>query len=64
MIKSHIAVDCEWNSWSSWSSCSKTCGAGVETRTRSKSQKELYDGICTGSAREERNCEVKSCPGK
>lgn len=28
------ATDCVYSQWSSWSACSKVCGGGVETRTR------------------------------
>ena len=58
----HIAVDCKWNSWSKWSSCSKTCDTGIQTRTRSKSQEELYGGTCSGLSSEQKNCKLTSCP--
>merc|ERR1712008_404264 len=58
-----LKLNCEWNSWSRWSRCSRNCGFGVETRTRSKRREEKYGGVCIGLAREQRNCNKGSCPG-
>ena len=35
--QSHIQIS--WTEWSEWSPCSKTCGAGRQSRKRSKLQK-------------------------
>ena len=55
-------VNCEWNSWSS-GSCSKTCGKGVLTYTRSKRVTENDKGSCSGSSTKTEDCHKKDCPG-
>lgn len=48
--------NCEFGPWSSFSSCSKTCGDGVKTRTRTEKTSE-----CTGSETESENCSIGDC---
>ncbi|CAJ0958170.1 unnamed protein product, partial [Mesorhabditis belari] len=50
----------EWNQWGSWSSCSKSCGGGVQVRTRTCN---TQCGVCTcqGPATEERACNSQAC---
>ncbi|XP_073488988.1 LOW QUALITY PROTEIN: SCO-spondin-like [Aquarana catesbeiana] len=56
------AVDCQWSSWSDWSPCSVTCGTGVQTAQRRKTQLRLYDGEeCTGTASRQRDCHLPDC---
>ena len=64
MIKiDYFLVDCTWNVWGSWGSCTKTCGSGSMTRTRSKNG-PFYGGIdCSGSLSESTSCNTNSCPG-
>merc|ERR1712241_673615 len=52
-------TDCTWNAWSSWGSCSKTCGGGTKTRTRSHGP---YHGQeCSGSPTSSTSCNTNSC---
>ncbi|XP_030835066.1 SCO-spondin-like [Strongylocentrotus purpuratus] len=46
-----------WSAWSEWSSCSKTCGAGQQSRSRTCSSK-----ACEGVAVENRECNNFDCP--
>ena len=68
MISAHVlnhkkfSVDCTWSNWSSWGSCSKTCGSGTKTRSRSKNG-PYHDGIdCVGSSSDSTSCNTNSCP--
>ena len=57
-------MDCEWGEFGDWSECTKTCGAGTQTRTRAKIQEAEHGGTeCEGSSSEQRACEVHVCPG-
>ncbi|KAK3083453.1 hypothetical protein FSP39_022988 [Pinctada imbricata] len=61
---SNCPVHGGWGSYGSWSSCSKTCGGGTSTRTRScNSPTPKYGGnSCSGSASESKTCGTSSCP--
>ena len=53
-----------WDEWGEWSSCSKTCGGGDQTRTRTIKQKEEFLGVpCEGDMSEARSCGIDQCPG-
>ena len=55
--------DCTVSSWSSWSSCSRTCGSGVKTRTRTKTTYESCGGSCYYYHFKERTtCNSNCCP--
>ena len=56
-------VDCVWGKYGQWSDCSKTCGGGEKTRSRSKTI-EASDGgqECQGEATETVTCNIDSCP--
>lgn len=47
-----------WSSWSSWSGCSRTCGGGSSTRSRSCPN----DQYCAGSSSDSRSCNNQNCP--
>jgi len=47
-----------WNSWSPWSPCSKACGAGVESKTRTCTT----IGMCKGEPVMLRACHIRACP--
>ena len=61
-----ISVDGNWGSWSSYGSCSKTCGGGTQTKTRSCNNPiPQYGGItCNGSSSSDRRCNTNPCPGE
>ena len=46
-----------WTEWSQWTTCSKTCGVGTSTRSRSCS------GGCSGNDYESVSCATASCTG-
>mgnify|MGYP002260280002 CR=1 FL=1 len=53
-----IIVDGMWSSWSAWTACSKTCGKGIQTRTRiCDSPKPVNnDTFCLGDGVQEQIC--------
>ena len=54
-------VNCQWGEWSQYSKCSKTCGVGAQTRSRSKLVTEKYGGKCDGLPTQTISCTIKDC---
>ena len=53
------SVDCAWSDWADWLPCSKTCGPGSTSRSRSVAMRALEQGrACEGQASEQRSCHV------
>ncbi|XP_067022326.1 uncharacterized protein [Acropora muricata] len=58
-------VNGRWTTWRSWGSCSKTCGRGLQSRTRSCFPPPLHGGKdCIGRNMEVRTCNLRPCPGR
>lgn len=55
-------VDCSWETWGNWSSCSKTCGGGLQSRTRRETPAKFGGLPCSGSAKEDDPCNTAGCP--
>ena len=56
-------VNCVWGTWDTWATCSKTCGGGVQVRTRKVDTHEENGGTaCTGLSTEQQNCNTATCP--
>ncbi len=53
-------TDCVVSPWSEWSTCSKECGSGIQTRTRTVISPSTY-GSCP-SLSESRPCNYQECP--
>ncbi|XP_063690486.1 uncharacterized protein LOC134823063 [Bolinopsis microptera] len=53
-----------WSNYGEWSECSKTCGGGIQTRTRTcTNPAPLHDGAaCAGDSTETQPCNTESCP--
>ena len=63
MIQYQISVDCKWGDFDGWSRCSKTCGKGTQTRSRSIATPAANGGKeCEGDAREVKTCNELDCP--
>jgi len=61
MVK-ECPVHCEWNEWVE-GDCSKTCGGGMMTKTRTEKVSADHGGNeCTGLTSEEVSCNVDECP--
>ena len=58
----YTAVNCVWNDWR-LGDCSKTCGTGTRTNTRTKLIEENNVGICSGQTFEIEECNTQNCPG-
>ena len=67
-----LPVNGGWGSWGRWSGyrqCTKTCGSGVQSRTRSRKCNNPYrrygGSYCPGSSSSssQRSCNTKACPG-
>jgi len=62
--KEECPADCVWTTWSKWSACSKECGGGVQTRSRSVESEAVAGGKpCVGEEKEEQFCNKEPCPG-
>ena len=57
-----LAINCVWNAWAI-GTCSKTCGTGTRTNTRTKQVEESNGGSCTGSPTMTEICNQHECPG-
>ena len=58
------SVHCEWGDWNDFSKCSKSCGSGTQTRSRTKIVTEKHGGSCSGLSTEKRSCNTQNCPSK
>ena len=59
-----FSEECVWGPWSTWLSCSKTCGGGTKTRSRTKTKVEQNGGNCSGSRSDSKTCNTQTCPSK
>jgi len=55
------AADCEVGDWSNWSSCTKACGSGTQTRTRSVIKPAVAGGKECSVLNETQTCNTQSC---
>ena len=53
--------DCVVSNWSDWSSCSKTCGGGNKTRTRTVTTQPKNGGTVCPSLTENETCNTQPC---
>jgi len=53
---------CAVGGWGAWGTCSKSCGPGEQTRTRSITQNAAYHGNACPNLSEKKACKVKECP--
>jgi hypothetical protein len=55
--------DCKVSVWSGWSACSRVCGVGEQTRTRTVVESTVRDGkTCNPELVQSQTCMVKKCP--
>jgi len=55
-------VDCDWAEWTPWANCTKSCDAGVTTRSRPRSTMEQFGGApCLGRSFESAACNTEGC---
>ncbi|XP_048259163.1 low-density lipoprotein receptor-related protein 1-like isoform X13 [Haliotis rufescens] len=60
---SHVTGDGMWDQWSDFSPCSRTCGGGVQARTRGCIHKGSGKGMgCVGPDHEYSSCDTDPCP--
>jgi len=57
-------VDGGWSDFAGWTSCTKTCGGGTQTRSRTCTKPAPSHGgrPCQGQSQERRSCNVYYCP--
>ena len=62
LITKHV-VDCEWDDWQ-LGKCSKTCGGGSRTNTRTPKVDAAHGGEeCNGASNITESCNTQECPG-
>jgi len=55
-------VNCEVSGWSNWGSCSKTCGGGTMTRTRTVITQAANGGRACPTLEDSSTCNNQECP--
>jgi len=55
-------VDCQMTKWSKWGTCSKTCGGGAHTRTRTVEVEGSNGGKVCEATEETQECNADACP--
>jgi hypothetical protein len=56
-----VPIDCEWSDWQI-GECSKTCGGGSRSKSRTKKIEESNGGVCGGDATIQEDCNTQECP--
>lgn len=59
-----VIVDGVWTEWSMWGDCSKSCGNGTHTRTRTCEPPKFGGAECEGVDTETGVCNSHHCPSK
>ena len=57
----NCAVDCALSPWASWGACSKSCGGGRQTRTRTVEQPAIYGGRACAALASSQSCAIADC---
>lgn len=56
-------INCVWHNFGAWQKCSKSCGGGIQARTRGVRIQAAHGGAnCAGPAKEEKKCGTQPCP--
>ena len=63
-IVSFVVVNCEVSKWSMWSSCDRSCGKGIQSRTRLISQHPSPGGKRCPTLSQSRACLGNRCSAK
>ena len=56
-------MNCVWGVWDQWGGCSKNCGGGQQSRSRTKIIPQSNGGSCQGSGSENQPCNIQKCGG-
>ena len=56
-------MNCVWGVWDQWGGCSKNCGGGQQSRSRTKITPQSNGGSCQGSGSENQPCNTQKCGG-
>lgn len=56
------AEDCSVSEWGDWTTCTKSCGTGSQTRTRSVDRDTAYGGKRCPKLSSSRDCNSYACP--
>ena len=61
-----LSVNGKWGLWSPYGDCSKSCGSGESSRTRTCDNPAPAHGgtPCVGATSQQQPCNIKPCPGK
>lgn len=61
-----LPVDGKWGVWGKWTTCSKTCGGGYMSRSRTCNNPAPQNGgrPCQGPSSERNSCNDQKCPGR
>eukprot|EP01012_Entosiphon_sulcatum_P049575 TRINITY_DN6820_c0_g1_i6.p1 TRINITY_DN6820_c0_g1~~TRINITY_DN6820_c0_g1_i6.p1 ORF type:complete len:7637 (+),score=112.47 TRINITY_DN6820_c0_g1_i6:5459-28369(+) len=55
-------IDCQVTAWSEWSTCTKSCGSGIQTRTRTVNWQASNGGAPCPDLSEAQSCNIQPCP--
>jgi len=55
-------IHCDVSAWGGWGDCTKSCGTGKESRTRSVVRHAAHGGYSCPSLSDVRDCSVNHCP--
>ena len=60
-----LFADGGWTRWTPWTTCSRRCGGGIQTRSRSCTNPQPSNGgeYCEGKSLERRPCNSQECAG-
>ena len=62
MAQPALATDCVLSQWSAWSACSKACGGGSQSQTRSVITLPSNGGAVCGALTATQACNTQPCP--